>query len=212
MSGPPAKIVCQVSGAARLPTGWLMKGFCGGVGVECGAAGEEGWSGPHSAASFASFHQAQLLIHSSSATTTNRGHIRASRQHGAGRAGPLAGIAGAPWKKPRRSISTLSLQKQSCLYWAQTEERLTAFFSLPPPFSIHLYLLPPPLSPQLFLLPALPPVFHLPAFTCSSGTNPQLSRLTPSKCTGNRTSHCFLTATICLSANSKGRLELSQQS
>ncbi|TNN68373.1 hypothetical protein EYF80_021426 [Liparis tanakae] len=33
MSGPPAKIVCQVSGVARLPTGWLMKGFMGESGL-----------------------------------------------------------------------------------------------------------------------------------------------------------------------------------
>lgn len=51
MSGPPAKIVCQVSGVARLPTGWLMKGFAG-ESRRGGGGGEEegGGGGPHSAA------------------------------------------------------------------------------------------------------------------------------------------------------------------
>lgn len=44
MSGPPAKIVCQVSGVARLPTGWLMKGFAGESG-QGGGAGVEGEGG-----------------------------------------------------------------------------------------------------------------------------------------------------------------------
>ena len=39
MSGPPAKIVCQVSGVARLPTGWLMKGFAGESGRGGGGGG-----------------------------------------------------------------------------------------------------------------------------------------------------------------------------
>lgn len=74
-----------------------------------------------------------------------------------------------PKKKLRRSISPLSLRKQSCLYWARCEERLTAFFSLPPfPFSLHLYFHPlasfstithPPPSPSLSSS-SLPPVFH----------------------------------------------------
>lgn len=41
MSGPPAKIVCQVSGVARLPTGWLMKGFTGESGRGGGGGGAE---------------------------------------------------------------------------------------------------------------------------------------------------------------------------
>lgn len=40
MSGLAAKIVCQVSGVAWLPTGWLMKGLHGGVRV--GLAGGKG--------------------------------------------------------------------------------------------------------------------------------------------------------------------------
>lgn len=39
MSGPPAKIVCQVSGVARLPTGRLMKGFAGESGRGGGGGG-----------------------------------------------------------------------------------------------------------------------------------------------------------------------------
>lgn len=46
MSGPPARIVCQVSGVGRLPTGWLMKGFAGrAVSGLAGGAGEEGRGG-----------------------------------------------------------------------------------------------------------------------------------------------------------------------
>ena len=45
MSGPPAKIVCQVSGVARLPTGWLMKGFAGESGRGGGGGGGGGGDG-----------------------------------------------------------------------------------------------------------------------------------------------------------------------
>lgn len=70
----------------------------------------------------------QLLIHSSFATTTNRGHTRAGRQSSAGSVGHWQAVLGPPTpcsnqptkKKPQRSISPLSLRKQSCLYWAQS--------------------------------------------------------------------------------------------
>lgn len=120
---------------------------------------KRGWCGPHSLCSFnCKLVSGQLLIHSSSATITNRGHTRAGRQRRARPSGTLAGSAGPPEKKARRSISPLSLRKQSCLYWTGCEERLTAFFSLPPfSFSPHLYLFPPSC---LFISPApLPAVF-----------------------------------------------------
>ena len=92
MSGPPAKIVCQVSGVARLPTGWLMKGFAGesgrgggggggggGVGERRGGVRGKGWGGPPLCCLNCRLVSGQLLIHSSSATTTNRGHTRQSR-------------------------------------------------------------------------------------------------------------------------------------
>lgn len=81
MSGSAAKIVCQVSGVTRLPTGWLMKGFAGESGRGSGG-GEKGVKGA-GWASLCCFNcrpvSGQLLIHSSFATTTNRGHTRASR-------------------------------------------------------------------------------------------------------------------------------------
>lgn len=75
-----------------------------------------------------------------------------------GQSGTLASSAGPPEKKAQRSISPLSLRKQSCLYWTRCEERLTAFFSLPPfPFFPHLYLFPP--SCFFISLAPLPAVF-----------------------------------------------------
>lgn len=88
MSGLPAKIVCQVSGVARLPTGWLMKGFTGESGWGSGGGeergGVRGGVGPPLCCFNCRPVSGQLLIHSSFTTTTNRGHTRAGQQSKAG--------------------------------------------------------------------------------------------------------------------------------
>lgn len=123
----------------------------------------------------------QLLIHSSFATTTNRGHTR-------GRAvvqsRPIGTVWGTGTPPPQRSISTLSLRKQSCLYWTRTEK--STFFSFPPfPLSITtsiicpaLLLPPPPLHPSVpssFLSSILLLLLFLSPASLS-GTNQQLSQ------------------------------------
>lgn len=108
MSALPAKIVCQVSGVARLPTGWLMKGLHGGVRVGFGGRkgrGEsEGWSGPPSLLLQLQSVSDQLLIHGSFTKTTSRGHIRADAGQEVGR---IPSLLSSPFGL------TLLLQKQS---------------------------------------------------------------------------------------------------
>lgn len=197
---------------------WLVnEGLCGGVG-----AGWWWWWGgrgvlggrAHSAASIAACVgpavDSQLLRHHNKQRPHRGRQAERSRQ-----CGTLAGSAGPPIK-PRRSISLLSLRKQSCLYWPWCEELLSAFFSLP------LSIFVSPLStPLLVLLHYLCVSLALPLLSPSFSTPPLLSSfllllspasleqmnsrlgLTRSKCTGCKTSRSSLGSAICLTAKSK---------
>lgn len=158
MSGLPAKIVCQVSGVAWLPTGWLMKGLHGGIRVGFGGGkgrgGSEGWSGPPSLLLQLQSVSDQLLIHSSFTKTTNRGHTRAEAGQNAGRKSSLL-------SSPIGIISSLLLQKQNT--------SLSCFFSF-------LFLSLVDFIHFLSIISRMSLVHRPPPLTCFSGTNQQLSQ------------------------------------
>lgn len=186
MSGLPAKIVCQVSGVARLPTGWLMKGFKGESGWGSGGGQKRGvkgvgWASPLVPVS------SQLLIHSSFTTTTNRGHTRAGQQSEAG-------------QDTGRQICA---PPSPFLYCRYKNRAVLLFPSLSPPFSNLLLLLLSwlhllPLSSILLLSPASMERIY------------SWRSLTPSEGTGCKTSHCSEAATIRLAADSRGSQRLPQ--
>lgn len=180
MSGPPAKIVCQVSGVARLPTGWLMKGFMGESGrggCGGGGGGEEGRQ--RGGVGLTLLLQLQACIEPAVDSQLFCHHNKQRPHKGrpavqSGQCGTLARQCWAPppalkKKKPKRSISPLSLRKQSCLYWPRREERLHSSLSpslsfLSPSLSVSFSITSLLLSPLSLSSSFLPPVFHLPFF------------------------------------------------